>query len=139
MEIKSTRWAKYNINYHFAWIPKYRKKILVGKVAEKLKQILYNVAKRNGVEIVSLEIQPNHVHLFVSCPPRYSPSYLINNFKGSSAHWLRASFPEHDKKIKDKLWTRTYYVGTAGTVTKETIKHYIEECQNIDYEKKKKT
>jgi putative transposase len=138
MDTKSTRWAKYNINYHFVWIPKYRKKILTGEVADKLKEILYNVARRNRLEIKACEIQPDHVHLFVSAPPRYSPSYLINNFKGSSAHWLRAVFPELDKQIKGKLWTRTYYVGTAGTVTTGTIKHYIEECQDTDYEKKKK-
>jgi putative transposase len=71
-----------------------------------------------------VEVMPDHVHLFVSAPPRMSPADLVNMFKGVSARWLRDRFPSL-KKLGDALWTRTYYVGTAGTVTAETIKKYI--------------
>ena len=127
--IKKTRWAVYNINYHFVWIPKYRKKVLVGKVADRCRKLIEKVAKKNGIEILSLSIQPDHVHLFVSAPPRFSPAVLINLFKGYTSRYLLQEFPE--LRTPHGLWTRTYYVGTAGTVSEETIRRYIEECQGV--------
>lgn len=108
------------------WIPKYRKPVLTGDVAVKLKEIFNNVASGNGMEVLECEVMPDHVHLFVSAPPRYSPAWIVNAFKGPSARWLREWFPHLDKIIHGKLWTRTYYIGTAGTVSSETIKKYIE-------------
>ncbi|PTD94869.1 IS200/IS605 family transposase [archaeon SCG-AAA382B04] len=126
--MKSTRYAHYNINYHFVWIPKYRDNVLTNEIKEYLNQTLKTIAKdKDGVEIKSIDIQPDHVHLFVSAKPMYSPSKLINIFKGASSRKLRNQFP--DLKAKDKLWTRTYYVGTAGKVSEKNIKRYIEECQ----------
>lgn len=83
-----------------------------------------------GVEVLSLSIQPDHVHLFVSAPPRYAPSVLINAIKGYTSRYLRQRFPELGEQTGVRLWTRTYYVGTAGTVSAETIRRYIEECQD---------
>ncbi len=124
--MKSTRYAHYNINYHFVWTPKYREPILKGKVFEHLKKILKNIArKKDGVEIKSIEIQPDLIHLFVSAKPKYSPSKLINIFKGASSRKLRNQHPK--LKQKDKLWTRTYYVET-GKLNEKTIKRFIEEC-----------
>ena len=131
MKTKKTRYAHYNINYHFVWIPKYRRRILVDKVAEEFERLLQRVCKDRGVEILSLSVQPDHVHLFVSAPPRHAPSELVNTFKGYTSRYLRQKFPELSKQTSRKgIWTRTYYVGTAGTVSAETIKKYIEECQD---------
>lgn len=128
--IKKTRYAHYNINYHLVWIPKYRKNILTDEVKEYLTEVLNEIAdKKEKVGIISLEIQPDHIHLFISAPPRYSPAKLVNIFKGASSRRLRNEFPELKKK--DKLWTRTYYLGTAGNVSSEVIRRYIEECQNV--------
>jgi putative transposase len=129
MQIKKTRWSHYNLNYHFVWIPKYRRRILKGAVAEKLQQLIEGAAKRNGVEILSLSIQPDHIHLFISAPPRLSPAQLVNLFKGYTAKKLLELFPE--LRTKHGLWTRSYYVGTAGAVTEEIIRRYIEECQDV--------
>ncbi|HBT99794.1 MAG TPA: IS200/IS605 family transposase [Thermotoga naphthophila] len=129
MHIKKTRWSHYNLNYHFAWIPKYRRKILVGSIAEELERILRNTAKQHGIEILALSIQPDHVHLFVSAPPRFSPAEIANLFKGVSARKLLEKFPE--LRTKEGLWARSYYVGTAGDVSEETIRRYIEECQDV--------
>ncbi|OKY77642.1 MAG: REP element-mobilizing transposase RayT [Candidatus Methanohalarchaeum thermophilum] len=79
------------------------------------------------MEIKSIEIQSDHVHLLVSAKPRYSPSKLINIFKGASSQKLRNLFSKLKKK--DELWTRTYYVGTTGEISEKTIRKYIEECQ----------
>ncbi|AAD35859.1 transposase [Thermotoga maritima MSB8] len=129
MHIKKTRWSHYNLNYHFVWIPKYRRKILVGSIAEELERILRNTAKQHGIEILALSIQPDHVHLFVSAPPRFSPAEIANLFKGVSARKLLEKFPE--LRTKEGLWARSYYVGTAGDVSEETIRRYIEECQDV--------
>lgn len=116
----------YNINYHMVWIPKYRKRVLTEEVKAEMQKLFTNVANQNDMEILAAEVMPDHIHLFVSAPPRLSPSDVVNMFKGVSARWLRARFPEL-KDLGDALWTRTYYVGTAGTVTKETVRRYIEE------------
>jgi len=122
MEVRSTRHSKYNINYHLVWIPKYRHPVLIEEVAAHLSDIFYIIADKNGLEILSLEIMPDHIHLFISSPPQNSPSLIINWFKGISARMYNYWYG--DTPIR---WTNSYYVGTAGTVTAETIKKYIEE------------
>lgn len=129
-QFNSTRYCKYNISYHIIWIPKYRQSVLDGERGEHLTTILHDIAdQKDGVDIISLDVQPDHVHLFVSVPPRYAPSKLVNIFKGASSRRLRNTYS--DLKTGDSLWTRTYYVGTAGDVSSDTIQRYIEECQDM--------
>jgi putative transposase len=113
---------KYNLNYHLVWIPKYRHPVLAGEVATHLSDILHTIAEKKDVEIFSLEIMPDHIHLFVSSSPQNAPSLLVNWFKGISARMFNYWYKDTHLK-----WTNSYYVGTAGTVTAETIKRYIEE------------
>jgi len=134
MELRKTRHSVYNINYHFVWIPKDRRSILNGQIKADLEGLIKSYALNSEVEILSLSIQPDHVHLFVSSPPRFSPSQLINLFKGATARELLKRYPNLNgrsaAKQRGSLWTRSYYVGTAGTVSAETIEHYIAECQD---------
>jgi len=128
--MRKTRYAHYTLNYHFVWCPKYKRKVLRGEIAERLRMIVDDIAGQMGFDVISLEIQPDHVHLYVSAPPKYSPAKLINAIKGASSRRLRNKFPELRKAVnKETLWTRTYYVGTAGHVSSETIRRYIEECR----------
>lgn len=128
MDVKTTRHAVYNINYHLVWIPKYRKNILTGAVEQRLKEILSKIAVEYGFEILGMEVMPDHIHLFVSAPPRYSPADIVKKFKGITGAKLFLEFPKLRKLLrKGKIWTRSYYVGTAGTVTAETIRGYIDE------------
>jgi putative transposase len=129
MQLKKTRWSTYNINYHFVWIPKYRRKILVDEIKQELEKIFKDISEKHEIEILSLSIQPDHIHLFVSAPPRLAPADIVNLFKGISSKKLIEKFSH--LKTKHGLWSRTYYVGTAGTVSEETIRRYIEECQDI--------
>lgn len=122
MDVRSTRHSKYNINYHLVWIPKYRRPILIGEVATHLSDIFHTIADKKGLEILSMEIMPDHIHLFISSPPQNAPSLIVNWFKGISARMYNYWYG--DTPIR---WTNSYYVGTAGTVTAETIKKYIEE------------
>lgn len=125
MQLKSTRHSVYLCNYHIVFIPKYRRPVLTGKIAEKLKEIFYEIADKYEMEIIAVEVMPDHIHLFVSAPPRYAPSQIVKYFKGISSKWLKRYFPEFGVKGSE-VWTRAYFVSTAGNVSSETIKQYIE-------------
>jgi putative transposase len=134
MDVKRTKGAVYNINYHLVWCPKYRRKVLVDQVAAELRRILDEIAEQYQLEILACEIMPDHVHLFVSAPPKYSPANLAKLFKGITSRRLRQQLGTrlHRQIWKPgTLWSPSYYVGTAGNVSAEIIKRYIEENQHI--------
>lgn len=124
MEYGRSRNQVYLINYHLIWCPKRRKPVLVGGVKKRLKQILKEVAKEKGVEILALEVRPDHLHLFVSAYPQLPIHKLVKALKGRSSHHLRREFP-HLLKLPS-LWTNSYFVSTAGNVSNKTIQRYIE-------------
>jgi len=128
MRLKSTRHARYWCGYHFVWIPKYCKDVLVGEVAEYTREILNDILKELRCELLALEVMPDHVHVFALCPPRHSPAYIVNYLKGKSARRILQRFPElKSKAIRGKLWSRSYFVATVGNVTTDIIKRYVEE------------
>jgi putative transposase len=112
------------LNYHFVWIPRRRRPVLYGKVAKRLDGLIREKAKELGIEILALEIQPDHVHLFASSPPNLSPGQIMFRIKGYTARVLRKEFPELLKL--PSMWTRSYFVSTAGNVSSEVIRKYIE-------------
>ena len=114
------------INYHFVWCPKYRRKLLTGAVAQRLKELLYEKAAELHCTLKALEVLPDHLHLFVDCPPIYAPQQLANQFKGYTSRVLRDEFG-HLRSRLPSLWSRSYYVGSAGHVSTETIQHYSEQ------------
>ena len=124
MKYRRSRNQVYLINYHLIWCPKRRKKVLVGEVRERLGEILRQVAQEKGVVILSLSINPDHVHLFVSCYPQLPVHKLVKAFKGRSSRVLRREFP-HLLKLPS-LWTNSYFVSTAGNVSSKIIQRYIE-------------
>jgi putative transposase len=111
------------LNYHFVFVPKRRKKVLVGAIAERLEQVIYDVCNENRWKIVALEIMPDHVHLLINAKPTDSPSLMMNRFKGRASHFLRKEFPELLKL--PTLWTPTYFVSTADNICTETVFRYI--------------
>lgn len=111
------------INYHFVWISKRRKKVLVGDVAKHLEELLYEKTKELDCEIIALEIMEDHVHLFLCCPPTLAPDQIMFRLKGYTSRVLRQEFP-HLLKLPS-MWTRSYFCGTAGDASSETIKKYI--------------
>ena len=124
MGYEHSRNRVYLMNLHFVWCPKRRKKVLVGNVAKRLREILEQVAKEKQVKMLALEIQPDHLHLFVSISPQMVTHKLVKAFKGRSSNILRKEFPSLLKL--PALWTNSYFVSTAGNVSSETIKKYIE-------------
>ena len=118
------------INYHFVFCPKRRKKVLINDVAKRLEEIIYQKADELDSDVLALEIMPDHVHLFISCPPTIAPHQVMFRLKGASSRILRQEFP-HLLKLPS-LWTRSYYCGTAGQVSSETIKKYIANQKTVD-------
>jgi putative transposase len=134
MDVKRTKGAVYNLNYHLVWCPKYRRGVLTGPVADRLRQLLSEIAVQNHFEILACEVMPDHVHIFVSAPPKYSPADLAKLLKGVTSHRLRQELREQVRPKVWKsgtLWSPSYYAGTAGNVSGDVIRRYIEECQRI--------
>jgi putative transposase len=114
------------INYHFVFCPRYRRKIFskVSGLEERFKEITKNICDTLEIEILAIECDKDHTHMFLNCPPTLSPSDIMRNIKGISSKILRSEFKELEKM--PSLWTRSYFVSTAGNVCSETIKMYIE-------------
>ena len=126
MDVKRTRHAVYTIKYHFVWTPKFRRPVLADGIPERLEELIYQKAKELDGEVIELAIQPDHVHLFGSFPPTIAPYQIMHRIKGYTAHVLRREFPHLNSRLPN-LWTRSYYVGTAGGVSARVIERYIEE------------
>ena len=120
----------YKNQYHIVFTPKYRRKVLVDGIDERLKQILFEVAKDYDSNIKAMEVMPDHVHLFIELDPRVSIDGIIKTFKGRSARILRKEFPNLKSRIPC-LWTRSYFCATIGAITEDTIKKYIKEQKNV--------
>ncbi len=115
--MKTTRHATYPLNYHIVWVPKDRNSVLKGEVADRVRDILHEIADDKGLEIIDLTVQPDHIHLFVSSPPKHAPSLLANWFKGISSRKYNHRYAGHDgEKIG---WARGYYAGTADHVSRK--------------------
>jgi putative transposase len=127
MEYQRTSHAVYELKYHLVWAPKFRKIVLSEPVARRLKAIFRGIAERYGFAIVEQEVMPDHVHLFVSAPPRWSPAELVNVLKGVSARQLRKeSSPLREATWGGSLWSDGYFVRATGdAVTADIIQRYI--------------
>jgi len=123
--IKKTRHAAYQINYHFVWCPKYRRAVLTGEISDRLIELLHEKTEELEGEILELVVRPDHVHLLASFPPTLAINQIMHRLKGYTSHTLRKEFPELKSRLPS-LWTQAYYVGTAGHVSDETIRKYIE-------------
>jgi len=133
-KVRTGSHCKYNINYHIIWIPKYRKSILRGKVVRVLEDLIRGDCEFHGWDCLALEIMPDHIHLFLSAPPTWQPSKIVNLLKGNTSRQLRRMFPylkylgyARHYKTFPSLWAKGYYCGTAGHVSQEQVIRYIAE------------
>ena len=113
------------INYHVVFCPKYRRKLLVDEVKNRLESLVKEVSAENKWDILAMEVMPDHVHLFVSADTKTKPHMVVKRFKGRTSRFLRAEF--RDLRKMPTLWTRSYFLSTAGNVSAATIKKYIEQ------------
>jgi putative transposase len=123
--VRSNQNIMYNCHYHVVFCPKYRRKVLVNGIDERLKVLIQESVERWEQEFVQVEVMPDHVHLLVGCDPQFGIHRLVKFVKGATSHALRQEFPELKRKIPS-MWTNSYYVGTVGGVTIEAVKKYVE-------------
>jgi len=127
MGLKRTSHAVYDTKYHLVWAPKYRKWILRGDVRTRAEDIFKEIARNHDFEIDTLEVGEDHVHIFLSFPPRYSISKVVGMLKSISAKVIFEEHPEVKKELwGGEFWEEGYFVRTVGDkVTVEVIRNYI--------------
>lgn len=118
--------SRYDIKYHFVWITKYRKPVLLGPVAIRLRDLIREICLTHEMEILQGAVSKDHVHILVSSPPNLSPSKIMQSIKGKSSRKLMMEFKHLQKQYWGRhLWGRGYFVATSGTVTDDVIREYI--------------
>lgn len=126
---KTSKTAVFNLSYHMIWCPKYRRPVLTEEIATRLSQILIKKSADLELEIVEMNILPEHVHIFVKAKPIHSPQYLVGQLKGYSSRILRQEFPKLRSRLPT-LWTRSYYIDSVGRLNEYTIKKYVQNQKN---------
>ena len=132
VDIVYNRNCVYKIAYHVIWCPKYCKQVLTGEIAEAVRGSITSICEERRWVILALEVRPDHIHLFVTIPPSLAVADAVKVLKGTTARRLFATFPELKKQLYGgHLWSPSYCVETAGDVSAETIRHYIERTEHI--------
>lgn len=130
IQYKSNKNVVYACQYHVVWCPKYKRKVLINGVDERLKVIIQEVILELNAELLEMEIMDDHVHLLVSVDPQFGIHKLVKRIKGVSSRILRDEFPWLKSKIP-ALWTNSYFVSTVGGATLEIVKKYIEDQKYV--------
>ena len=125
MNYKSNRNVVYSCKYHVVWCPKYRRKVLVNGVDSRLKELIIQICQEIQVEIIEMEIMPDHVHLLIEVDPQFGIHKAIKLIKGRTSRILRTEFPYLKTKLPT-LWTNSYFVSTVGGAPLSVIKQYVE-------------
>jgi putative transposase len=120
-----------SLGLHLVWCPKYRRRVLGGRVARRLDELIVQIADEHGWEIVAHEVMPDHVHLFVRVGPTDSPAAVVWTFKGRTARVLRAEF-RYLRRFAKVLWSPSYFAASVGYVSESTVRRYIEhQCDAV--------
>ena len=132
MDDNSLAHSRYNCTYHIVFIPKYRRKAMFGELRKEVGEILGSVCRMEGVTIIKAATLPDHVHMYVSIPPKLSVSKAVGLIKGKSALMIFDRHPEYREKGNRHFWARGYYCETVGNVNEDTIKKYIQDQYEKD-------
>ena len=125
MNYKCNNNIAYSCKYHVVWCSKYRRKVLVEEVEQRLKELIVGVASELRVDIIEMEIMPDHVHLLLEVDPQFGIHRAVKNIKGKTSRILRAEFISLRTRLPS-LWTNSYFVATVGGAPLEVIKQYSE-------------
>ena len=125
--------SRYDLKYHFVWVTKYRKQILVGEVGLRLRELVREICRTNEIEIMQGAVSRDHVHVLLSCPPDLSPSKIMQYIKGKSSRKLMMEFKHIQKQYWGRhLWARGYFAASSGNVTDEVIMEYIKQQEGVE-------
>ena len=125
--------VQYDIEYHVVWTTKYRYKVLERRIAERARVLIRQCCNSMNVTIIKGSIGKDHIHLLLSCPPSISVSKIVQQLKGKTSRTLQMEFKELKRRYWGQhLWSSGYFCRSVGTVTRQTIKDYIENQENDD-------
>ena len=130
MEYKSNNNVVYSCKYHVVWCPKYRRKVLISGIETRLKELIQEACAEINVDIIEMEIMPDHVHLLVEVDPQYGIHRAVKLIKGKTSRILRQEFSELKTRLPT-LWTNSYFVSTVGGAPLSIITQYIENQKNV--------
>ena len=134
MEYRHGSHTVFSIHLHLVWITKYRKKVLEGAVAHRVREMIRDQCMKEGVDIMAGHVSRDHVHVFVSIPPQVTISRLVQRLKGKTSYKLLQEFPHLGKLYWGRhFWSRGYFCCSSGIVTDDVIKEYIEK-QDVETE-----
>ncbi len=118
--------AKWDCKYHVIWIPKYRKKTIFGDLRKYLGEIFRELAKQKECTVIEGHLMPDHVHILLSIPPKYSVAQIVGFIKGKSAIQIARNFQGRKKNfVGQNFWARGYYVSTVGK-DEDAVRAYIQ-------------
>ena len=132
MDDKSLSHTRYNCTYHIVFIPKYRRKAMYGELRKEIGQILVKLCKMEGIGFLEGAVSKDHVHMYISVPPKYSISGVMSKLKGKSALMIFDRHPNYRDRYGRHFWARGYYVETVGNVNEDVIRKYIAEQEESD-------
>ncbi len=128
--LKSNRNVVYSCKYQIVWTPKYRRPVLIDGVDTRLQELLEQIAKEIQVDILEMEIMPDHVHLLIEVDPQFGIHKAVKRLKGLTSRYLRLEFPRLKSRLPT-LWTNSYFVSTVGGVSLEVVKQYINNQKEV--------
>ena len=135
MEYRHGNHTKFKIEYHFVWVTKYRYHMLTGDLATRIRELVRQICENFEIQILRGVVSKDHVHILVSAPPTMAPSEIMRRIKGRTSTKLFEEFPHIKKRYLGRhFWARGYFCVTAGELTKEMIKLYLEHHFEIDPE-----
>ena len=129
-DYQSQSHVKWECKYHIVWCPKYRRKKLYGKLRRRFGEITQDLCRQKGVEIIEGHAQPDHVHICLGIPPKYSVSSIVGFLKGKSAIRLHKEFSKA-KSTGKHFWIRGYFVSTVG-LNEKAVSEYIKHQELTD-------
>ncbi len=125
MDYKSNRNVVYSCKYHVVWCPKYRRKVLVEEVEARLKELIKSACSEKQVDIIQMEVMPDHVHLLIEIDPQFGIHRAVKYIKGYTSSVLRKEFLHLTTRLPT-LWTNSYFVSSVGGAPLSAIKQYVE-------------
>ena len=123
--------VRWECKYHIVIIPKYRKRVLYGKLKKHVGEVIREVCRQRGIELIEGHLMPDHIHMCVSIPPKHSVAFAIGFIKGKSAVRIHRQIPGKKKVTGLHFWSRGYCVSTVG-LNEETIRKYIREQEALE-------
>ena len=125
--------TKHRLTYHIVWIPKFRKRVLRGKVADRVRDLIFEACTMNWWWVEEIKILPNHIHLLIQVQPKVSVSKVVQTLKGGTSKVIRKEFGDELEEFiwGDSFWADGYFAETVGKLNLSEIKKYIKNNQDI--------